>query len=1331
MLQQHSLKHIVKMFGIFLPNQTKFAILFLSLVLTACGGTSERTTPLEEPVADGVAPSLTVKTNEDGTPYMRDVFAKAVNKCNLGQKVAIDQTILVQVSASESVLAPDVTIAGMPVSMSGSAYNWSGEFNLDQLPADSFAHKDNIPYEISVTDSSGQTSNPFKPSATDANALEFCDADVDPDKCACYPEDISGVWQLAQKARAMGVGQSEGNTGDWSSTDFHLSQRDCVFDDTYTFIVDAADPSKKKGSFYQEMDGETWLEPWQSGDVERCGVPQTPFDGSTENMTYVWDRDKGTLTLRGIGAHIALPRVANDEENTGTPVDEVVYKLETANNCFISFNIKSGGPSPWWHFEIEKSENLDGTPCESGEGDSDSTGAAPSAPPIFSTNFEGMPAADKLLNLTTVYSSDLDSEIQPTVTNEGTTFNVPAIFIADPDGDGTEDNIGAFAGFANNDNPEAKLYSYNGLEAGQAYITAVDQDAVAKENLSAADAALLADPDNETLIAEFAAAATAAKTAAKTLRDADYFSNDLTFGSGGYIYFKGSVPSDGNVDVFFKIDNYEIDPLTGEFAVDDNGQQILIETFVADDIIIKGSETGFYGVKIDAREEQGNVIALVIKTADTPVVLTDFRVVTTVAADESIRGPYFFTNLFSGATVGDDPDTEAVEVNAALGTDGKLLGDDNAWPPIDITNDGTTFLVPSAYFEDPDADGVVDNPGAYSGFGLDLGAIPDLTQRPLTFGENGKITFTASVQAGSADVRFRLERVGSPNTFETEPSCTMPATTINGSSPTEYTVFIPVQGRRTFEHVVMYIDTPDTEVTISNIMMETSPVDPTADPVDCGSDAALFGDKELDMTAPFGDATVDSGTDDQGNPIPLFRVDSAGTAGFAGYAVNGNGGPSLLELAPAAFGEAGQITFTASIPVEQLSENAQSTVNLEFKLERQSSETPDSCKTEPSYTTEEITILGPEQEYTLNVPEQGVNTFQSFIMTLLTNDTQVQISNITLATSPPDPGVYVPPPTCLASPLPSEFFEYAISADDFDGDGIPDDVDPDIDNDGKLQADDPDTPDVEDVDTYDYNYGHSKAAFFRGTYGGEQGGSNTLQSGDVYTFPSDSAFYGGWSNDNASLSPLQFNSTKRYGPRRIAFCASSKVAATIRFKFENEPYPNNFQQVRTEPVVIQGDGDNEQIRPYMAILTNNTNIGAVSYMHDDGTEIAPDYPDNNIVEVNLTGKFTSLQMYIAERDIAVTIGKVMGNWDNGADDSFFSRSTNTDVSDLEANNYCSDFPVPDTDGDGIKDTRDLYPNDITRASDNDLDEDGTDDLLDPDIDGDGTINEDDTTPYDI
>ncbi|MDB2650277.1 hypothetical protein N9Y19_05085, partial [Porticoccaceae bacterium] len=480
MLQQHSLKHIVKMFGILLPNQTKFAILFLSLILTACGGTSERTTPLEEPVADGVAPSLTIKTNEDGTPFMREVFAKSVNKCNLGQKVAIDQKVLVQVSASESVLAPDVIIAGMPVAMSGTNYTWSGEFDMSQLPADSFAHGDNIPYEISVTDSSGQVSDPFKPAATDADALEFCDAEVDPDKCACYPEDISGVWKLAQKARAMGVGQSEGNTGDWSSTDFHLSQRDCVFDDTYEFVVDSADSSKKKGAFFQEMDGWTWLENWQSGDVERCGLPQTPFDGSNPDMSYVWDREQGTLTLKGAGAHIALPRVANDEENTGTPVEQVVYKLETANSCFMSFNIKSGGPSPWWHFEIEKAD------CDDA-GASNSVNGAPPAPPIFSTDYDGNPAKDLRLGMTATYSSNGDDQSldQPTVTDTGETlrsqkiysYQVPATLFADD----------AYAGFLHNSDSEDKLYTYTDDTKGQAYLDAVQADADASVALAAAE----------------------------------------------------------------------------------------------------------------------------------------------------------------------------------------------------------------------------------------------------------------------------------------------------------------------------------------------------------------------------------------------------------------------------------------------------------------------------------------------------------------------------------------------------------------------------------------------------------------------------------------------------------------------------------------------------------------------------------------------------------------------------------------------------------------------------------------------------------------------------
>jgi hypothetical protein len=1370
MLQQHSLKHIVKMFGILLPNQTKFAILFLSLILTACGGTSERTTPLEEPVADGVAPSLTIKTNEDGTPFMREVFAKSVNKCNLGQKVAIDQKVLVQVSASESVLAPDVIIAGMPVAMSGTNYTWSGEFDMSQLPADSFAHGDNIPYEISVTDSSGQVSDPFKPAASAADALEFCDAEVDPDKCACYPEDISGVWKLAQKARAMGVGQSEGNTGDWSSTDFHLSQRDCVFDDTYTFVVDSADNSKKKGAFYQEMDGWTWLENWQSGDVERCGLPQTPFDGSNPDMSYVWDRELGTLTLKGAGAHIALPRVANDEENTGTPVEQVVYNLETANSCFMSFNIKSGGPSPWWHFEIEKAD------CEdAGDDSAPVVGAAP-APSITSARYDGMPATDIRLDMTAPFSSDSANEIQPTVTNGGTLFNVPAIYFVDPDGNGEVDNADAYAGFAHNPASDFKLYSYTDAVKGQAYLDAVAEDAAAATALKSAERVLESATTDTLASAEKAVedAAILAKAAAKTLRDSEYYSNVLTFGSGGYIYFKGSVPNDGNVELYFKIDHYKVDALTGAFAINDDGDFIVIESFSTDVITMKGFETGFYGVKIDALESVGNNIAIFINSPDTDVVITDVRVITTDSLDEKNRGPYFFSNIFSGGPVGDDPDTSVLEVDAALGADGKLLGADNKWPEIEITNEGTTFMVPSAYFEDPDANGAIDNPGAYSGFGLDAGALLDLKARPLTFGENGKITFMASVQSGTADVRFRLERIGSEVQLEQEPSCTMQATSISGSSLAEYTVFVPVQGRRTFENVVMYIDTPDTEVTISNIKMETSPVDPTAKPIDCGSDAALYGDKELDMTKPYGDATVDSRTDDEGNTFALFRVNSETGNGYSGYTVKGptDDADTILNIAPAAFGTAGKITFTASIPVLQQIPgtdgegnpisvdltNAQSAVNVKFRLERLGDDQNRSCFTDPSYDTQEITISGPEQEYTIDIPEQGYNTYQNFVMSLLTPDTQVKISNIILSTSPPTTdGTFVFSETCIkGSPLPSEYFKESITATDFDGDGISNDVDTDTDGDGTpdVQEDDPLTSDeVEQNDDYNYTIGvGGYAATFSGVYGKTTPDtSDTMQSADQFMFPNNSAHYGGWSNSNSGLK-TEFNSTTKYGEYRIAFCASAPLPAQgennppdveVFFKFENEAWPNNSQQVLTTSAFVPRDG---AMSPYLVELTDNKNIAVFPYTHTDGTVTDAEFPrgDDNPDIVDLARVFTSLQMYIAERDVWMTVGKVYGNWNlvrkvdgtnvsNGFDVDFWGRKPrykNEDQQDLIDGNYCDDFPIADTDDDTIKDNRDLYPNDSARAQDIDMDEDGIDDLKDGDVDGDEVINAIDRFPYD-
>jgi hypothetical protein len=362
-------------------------------------------------------------------------------------------------------------------------------------------------------------------------------------------------------------------------------------------------------------------------------------------------------------------------------------------------------------------------------------------------------------------------------------------------------------------------------------------------------------------------------------------------------------------------------------------------------------------------------------------------------------------------------------------------------------------------------------------------------------------------------------------------------------------------------------------------------------------------------------------------------------------------------------------------------------------------------------TTDPIIITGAEQEYTFDIAPQGVNTYQNFVMLLLTQDTQVQISNITLTTTPPEEGAQTIPETCVATPKPSQYFPNAISEFDFDGDGIADDADDDIDNDGVLN----------DVDAYDYSIGNyaqvSIAALFRGTYGGEASGVNTSQSGDNFKFPTGSAEYGGWSNDNESFYPMAFMPFVN-GDNRIAFCASSQSPATVTFKVENLPHPVNSIQVLTESQAIPGDG---VVRPYMVDLTS-TNIAATP-----PASINAGFPQT----------YTSLQMYVAERDIEVTVGKVRGNWDfkvpagggMPAANDLLTGTKNISAEDLEASGYCDDFPNPDSDGDGIKDNLDLYPNDATKAGNYDFDEDGIDDQLDPDIDNDGIPNEWDANDY--
>jgi len=108
-----------------------------------------------------------------------------------------------------------------------------------------------IPVTISYADTSGMQGENLTLTSTDA--LRYCEDGV----CQCFPEDISGKWQLRPKTGSMGVGRAEGDIGDWFATDFIWgTERACLWDDEYIFkAVNANNP--QSGSFVQIMGDST------------------------------------------------------------------------------------------------------------------------------------------------------------------------------------------------------------------------------------------------------------------------------------------------------------------------------------------------------------------------------------------------------------------------------------------------------------------------------------------------------------------------------------------------------------------------------------------------------------------------------------------------------------------------------------------------------------------------------------------------------------------------------------------------------------------------------------------------------------------------------------------------------------------------------------------------------------------------------------------------------------------------------------------------------------------------------------------------------------------
>ena len=156
--------------------------------------------------------------------------------------------------------------------------------------------------------------------------------------------DLNDTWKVAPEAGALHVGPTAGNADWWSLSEADLTTRACFMDDKYTLNAD--------GSFSIEMDGETWLEPWQNdAEAEICGAPVAPHDGSS---SYTYEATETTLTLSGEGAFMGLPKANNAGElpNVDLPTSityTIVEFVRDGAGKRLVLDIECG-TGVWWRF---------------------------------------------------------------------------------------------------------------------------------------------------------------------------------------------------------------------------------------------------------------------------------------------------------------------------------------------------------------------------------------------------------------------------------------------------------------------------------------------------------------------------------------------------------------------------------------------------------------------------------------------------------------------------------------------------------------------------------------------------------------------------------------------------------------------------------------------------------------------------------------------------------------------------------------------------------------------------------------------------------------------
>ena len=169
---------------------------------------------------------------------------------------------------------------------------------------------------------------------------------------------------------------------------------------------------------------------------------------------------------------------------------------------------------------------------------------------------------------------------------------------------------------------------------------------------------------------------------------------------------------------------------------------------------------------------------------------------------------------------------------------------------------------------------------------------------PFTFTEAGKVTFKATAPNGDVTVKFKFERLAfnaaGNGAADTEPSYETATVVVSGAEETEYTIDVPAQADKTFSSFLMYFETRDIEIYISEVRVFADAK------VDTGN-----GGGTLDMNEAFGGFVIGDVVTAGSVTGPTY-THPTGAEVWAGVAHD----PTKTDVYPMKFPNGGVVTAT-------------------------------------------------------------------------------------------------------------------------------------------------------------------------------------------------------------------------------------------------------------------------------------------------------------------------------------------------------------------------------------------------------------------------------------